>query len=74
MLTCLGLPADIGAGLRTLISVPPFHVTGCNSQLLVAARVGGTSVILPAFDQAKRTASIPASGSPTSGPSPHLTP
>jgi acyl-CoA synthetase (AMP-forming)/AMP-acid ligase II len=46
MLTCLGLPADIGAGLRTLISVPLFHVTGCNSQLLVAARVGGTSVIL----------------------------
>ena len=59
MLTCLGLPADIGAGLRTLISVPLFHVTGCNSQLLVAARVGGTSVILPAFDQAKMIASIP---------------
>src|SRR5271166_3857412 len=59
MLTCLGLPADIGVGLRTLISVPLFHVTGCNSQLLVAARVGGTSVILPAFDQAKMIASIP---------------
>ena len=59
MLTCLGLPADIGAGLRTLISVPLFHVTGCNSQLLVAARVGGTSVILPAFDQAKMIASVP---------------
>ncbi len=58
-LTCLGLPAAIGAGLRTLISVPLFHVTGCNSQLLVAARVGGTSVILPAFDQAKIIASIP---------------
>jgi len=59
VLTCLGLPADIGAGLRTLISVPLFHVTGCNSQLLVAARVGGTSVILPAFDQAKMIASVP---------------
>jgi acyl-CoA synthetase (AMP-forming)/AMP-acid ligase II len=60
MRTCLGLPADIGAGLRTLISVPLFHVTGCNSQLLLAARAGGTSVILPAFDQAKMIASIPA--------------
>jgi acyl-CoA synthetase (AMP-forming)/AMP-acid ligase II len=60
VLTCLGLPADIGAGLRTLIPVPLFHVTGCNSQLLVAARIGGTSVILPAFDQAKMIASIPA--------------
>lgn len=35
---------------RTLISVPLFHVTGCNSQLLVAASHGGTSVILPKFD------------------------
>jgi len=36
--------------LRTLISVPLFHVTGCNSQLLVALYVGGTAVIMPAFD------------------------
>ncbi len=36
--------------LRTLISVPLFHVTGCNSQLLVATYVGGTAVIMPAFD------------------------
>jgi acyl-CoA synthetase (AMP-forming)/AMP-acid ligase II len=42
-----------------LISVPLFHVTACNSQLLVAARVGGTSVILPAFHQAKMIASVP---------------
>jgi acyl-CoA synthetase (AMP-forming)/AMP-acid ligase II len=38
------------AGLRTLISVPLFHVTGCNSQLLVAFYVGGTAVIMPAFE------------------------
>jgi long-chain acyl-CoA synthetase len=38
------------AGLRTLISVPLFHVTGCNSQLLVAMYVGGTAVIMPAFE------------------------
>ncbi len=37
-------------GLRTLISVPLFHVTGCNSQLLVAFYVGGTAVIMPAFE------------------------
>jgi long-chain acyl-CoA synthetase len=37
-------------GLRTLISVPLFHVTGCNSQLLVAAYVGGTAVIMPVFE------------------------
>jgi long-chain acyl-CoA synthetase len=36
--------------LRTLISVPLFHVTGCNSQLLVAIYVGGAAVIMPAFD------------------------
>ncbi len=35
---------------RTLISVPLFHVTGCNSQLLFAAYLAGTSVIMPQFD------------------------
>jgi len=35
---------------RMLISVPLFHVTGCNSQLLPQCRLGGTTVILPAFD------------------------
>jgi long-chain acyl-CoA synthetase len=35
---------------RTLISVPLFHVTGCNSQLLLAVYQGGTSVIMPQFD------------------------
>jgi len=36
--------------VRMLISVPLFHVTGCNSQLLVTARLGVPSVILPAFN------------------------
>lgn len=40
----------VGADLRTLISVPLFHVTGCNSQLLVALRVGGAAVIMPTLD------------------------
>jgi acyl-CoA synthetase (AMP-forming)/AMP-acid ligase II len=41
---------NAGDEFRTLISVPLFHVTGCNSQLLVAASHGGTAVILPKFD------------------------
>jgi acyl-CoA synthetase (AMP-forming)/AMP-acid ligase II len=34
---------------RTLVSVPLFHVTGCNSQLLPVCESGGTTVIMPAF-------------------------
>ncbi|CAM2895747.1 acyl-CoA dehydrogenase [Mycobacterium intermedium] len=47
---CLNQPRDLGAGLRTLISVPLFHVTGCNSQLLAATRLGGAAVIMPALN------------------------
>jgi acyl-CoA synthetase (AMP-forming)/AMP-acid ligase II len=36
--------------LRNLISVPMFHVTGCNSQLLITMMMGGTTVIMPVFD------------------------
>ncbi|MGW5109371.1 class I adenylate-forming enzyme family protein [Nocardia sp. NPDC004123] len=50
MIRCSGISRDAGPELRTLISVPLFHVTACNSQLLVAAYAGGTSVILPALD------------------------
>ena len=39
-----------GTPVRNLVSVPLFHVTGCNSQLLVTTMVGGTTVIMPAFD------------------------
>jgi acyl-CoA synthetase (AMP-forming)/AMP-acid ligase II len=49
-LRCLDQPRGLGEGMRTLISVPLFHVTGCNSQLLAAARVGGASVIMPALN------------------------
>ncbi len=38
------------AGLRTLVSVPLFHVTGCNAQLLTSTRLGSTVVIMPAFE------------------------
>jgi acyl-CoA synthetase (AMP-forming)/AMP-acid ligase II len=37
------------AGVRTLVSVPLFHVTGCNSQFLASCEVGGATVILPSF-------------------------
>jgi acyl-CoA synthetase (AMP-forming)/AMP-acid ligase II len=37
-------------GLRQLVSVPLFHVTGCNSQLLVGCETAGTTVIMPAFE------------------------
>ncbi|OBA82683.1 acyl-CoA dehydrogenase [Mycobacterium sp. 1164966.3] len=47
---CLRQPRDIGEALRTLISVPLFHVTGCNSQLLAAARLGGAAVIMPTLN------------------------
>jgi long-chain acyl-CoA synthetase len=46
-LRTLGLPRE---PRTTLISVPLFHVTGCNSQLLVVTAVGGKSVIMPAFE------------------------
>ncbi|MDX6432699.1 MAG: long-chain acyl-CoA synthetase [Streptosporangiaceae bacterium] len=41
---------DAGGPIRTLVSVPLFHVTGCNSQLLVACYLGGTTVIMPQFE------------------------
>src|SRR5262249_7398684 len=47
---CSGIPRDAGEGMRTLVSVPLFHVTGCNTQLLVATWAGGASVILPALN------------------------
>jgi acyl-CoA synthetase (AMP-forming)/AMP-acid ligase II len=56
---CLGLQRDVGEGLRTLISVPLFHVTGCNSQLLAATRLGGAAVIMPALNLDELIATLP---------------
>jgi acyl-CoA synthetase (AMP-forming)/AMP-acid ligase II len=56
---CLALPSDVGEGMRTLISVPLFHVTGCNSQLLAATRLGGASVIMPALNLDELAAALP---------------
>jgi len=41
---------SFGDATKTLVSVPLFHVTGCNSQLLVACYLGGTTVIMPQFE------------------------
>ena len=30
--------------------MPLFHVTGCNSQLIITIQMGGTTVIMPAFE------------------------
>jgi acyl-CoA synthetase (AMP-forming)/AMP-acid ligase II len=43
---CVGINRAEGSALATLINVPLFHVTGCNSQLLVMAELGGRSFIL----------------------------
>lgn len=42
------LPSD--GSIRNLVSVPLFHVTGCNSQLLPTVEQGDTLVIMPAFE------------------------
>ena len=39
-----------GPDIRNLVSVPLFHVTGCNSQLLPTLQQGGTTVIMTQFD------------------------
>jgi long-chain acyl-CoA synthetase len=42
------LPTD--GSIRNLVSVPLFHVTGCNSQLLPTIENGDSLVIMPAFE------------------------
>ena len=43
---CIGVDKGEGPSLATLINVPLFHVTGCNSQLLVLLELGGRAYIL----------------------------
>lgn len=57
---CLDQPRDIGEELRTLISVPLFHVTGCNTQLLPALRLGGAAVIMPTLNLDELVATLTA--------------
>src|SRR5437764_10707557 len=43
---CIGVDKAEGPSLATLINVPLFHVTGCNSQLLVCNELGARVFIL----------------------------
>ena len=43
---CLGVDRSEGPEISTLVSVPLFHVTGCNSQLIPMLQVGGRVEIL----------------------------
>ncbi|WP_067972140.1 class I adenylate-forming enzyme family protein [Mycolicibacter icosiumassiliensis] len=60
MMRTLGRSRALGEEYRTLISVPLFHVTGCNSQLLVAAYTGGTAIIMPSLSLPELIATLPA--------------
>jgi acyl-CoA synthetase (AMP-forming)/AMP-acid ligase II len=44
------MPVPFDGSTRTLVSVPLFHVTGCNSQLLTTCAAFGAVVIMPTFD------------------------
>src|SRR5262249_4014753 len=44
------MPLPMDGVVRTLISVPLFHATGCNCQFLVACAGAGTAVIMPSFN------------------------
>jgi long-chain acyl-CoA synthetase len=46
--------------IRVQISVPLFHVTGCNSQLVTGLVSGWTLVVMPTFDVGDFLRSIPA--------------
>jgi long-chain acyl-CoA synthetase len=43
---CLGVDRSEGPDISTLVSVPLFHVTGCNSQLVPVLEAGGRVEIL----------------------------
>ena len=57
VIRCRELPRE--PDQATLISVPLFHVTGCNSQMMTQAALGGTSVIMPRFEPASFLEAIP---------------
>jgi long-chain acyl-CoA synthetase len=46
VIRALNTSRDVGPTLSTLVSVPLFHVTGCNSQMIPLLEVGGRVAIL----------------------------
>ncbi len=49
MESCRRVGLAPSGAFRNLVSVPLFHVTGCNSQLLPTCEAGGTTFIMPSF-------------------------
>jgi acyl-CoA synthetase (AMP-forming)/AMP-acid ligase II len=43
---CIGIDRDAGDDHATIVNVPLFHVTGCNSQLIVTHELGGRVYVL----------------------------
>jgi len=62
IIDALRISAPSASDIRTLISVPLFHVTGCNTQMMVVAFLGGTAVIMPQFDREKFVSAIVEEG------------
>jgi len=62
IIDALRISAPSASDIRTLISVPPFHVTGCNTQMMEVAFLGGTAVIMPQFDREKFVSAIVEEG------------
>ncbi|MGY2065573.1 class I adenylate-forming enzyme family protein [Blastococcus sp. SYSU DS0619] len=62
VIRCRELSRDPEVSHATLISVPLFHVTGCNSQFMTQIALGGTSVLMPRFDATAFLAAIPEHG------------
>ena len=68
---CVGLDRDAGNEIATIVNVPLFHVTGCNSQLIVTNELGGRVYVLTDpidLDGFLRTASEERVGMLTSVP------
>ena len=51
---CLSIDRSEGPGISTLVSVPLFHVTGCNSQLIPMLEFGGRVEILAGAARPRR--------------------
>ena len=62
METCKRVGLSPPGAFRNLVSVPLFHVTGCNSQFLPTCEAGGTTVIMPAFHVREFLNAIEAEG------------
>jgi acyl-CoA synthetase (AMP-forming)/AMP-acid ligase II len=58
MIRAAAIPRDLGPGLRTLVCVPLFHVTGFAAQMVTTLLTGGALVILNGLDAPKMLQTI----------------